>query len=206
MKKCGGFSLIELLVVLLIIGLGISMLNINIGGSSGFQLRSEAKQFANNTALMAEDAVLGNQQWGVDIYRQYLTDEKSESSSDERFGYRWLVRNEDGIWLKANDSIRKNDFLFSAEIGLRLELEGYEREQDIELKQDIIDTSKKLLPTQNNTNVIETDPIIPELWLLSSGEMTAFTLLLFHKSNPGLEVKIEGDVLGRVSIADEDEQ
>ena len=195
MNRNTGFSLIELLVVLLIIGLGMSMLGVNLSGSSGYQLRSEAKQFANATALMAEEAVLANRQWGVDIYRF-----QDEDVDGERFGYRWLVRNEQGLWLPGNDSIRQNDFSFGPDIGLLLELEHSGQEQDIEFKQTVVDPASASNPGLGDA----TEPLIPELWLMSSGEMTEFSLQLFDAQNPEHRAHIRGDILGRVVLDEED--
>jgi len=198
MLRATGFSLIELLVVLLIIGLGMSMLGINLTGNNAYQLRSEAKQFANATALMAEEAVLANQQWGVDIYRF-----EDEGRGGERFGYRWLVRNEQGLWLPGNDGIRKNDFSFGPGISLQLELERSGQEQDIEYKQTIIDPASEssLGLAQDDA----TQPLIPELWLMSSGEMTEFSLQLFDTQTPEQKTHIRGDVLGTVVVDEEED-
>ncbi|MFT5578306.1 MAG: general secretion pathway protein H [Paraglaciecola psychrophila] len=194
-----GFSLIELLVVMLIIGLGMSMLGINLSGSNGYQLRNEAKQFSNATGLMAQEAVLANRQWGVDIYRY----EDQAPGGGERFGYRWLVRNEQGLWLPGNDSIRKNDFSFGQGVGLLLELERSGQEQDIEYKQVIIDPA-----TASDSNAAEdssAEPVIPELWLMSSGEITEFSLQIFATENPERRLHIRGDVLGRVALDEKDD-
>jgi len=197
-----GFSLIELLVVLLIVGLGMSMLRVSFSGSDGYQLRVEAKQFANGTALMAEEAVMANRQWGVDIYR--FQDEDSPSADPERFGYRWLVRNEQGLWLPGNDNIRQNEFSFGPGIGLLLELDRSGQEHDIEFKQRVIDPDSQINADLAEGDSLQQEPLIPELWLLSSGEMTEFSLQLFDRENPDMRAHIRGDVLGRVSLDPQD--
>jgi general secretion pathway protein H len=192
-----GFSLIELLAVLLIIGLSISLISVNVGSNSQQQLRTEAKQFANNTALLAEEAVLANQQWGVDFFREYV-------DGVERFGYRWLVRNDDWVWLKPDESGGESEFFFSVGVGLRLELESVDREQTIELKQKIVDPTTAPLDIVNERGVIERGQLEPELWLLSSGEMTVFSLFLFDEESGETRVEVVGDELGRVYIETQD--
>lgn len=197
-----GFSLVELLVVLLIIGLGISLVSVNVGGSDGQLLRLEAKQFANNTSLIAEEAVLSNRQWGVDIYRHIDGDV-------EQLGYRWLIRNEDGDWQLAVDDRRPVEFLFSPIINIRLTLEGSDQFVEIVNKRDIDEAEPVLIdqPVKNGLSIVEQleadnpqEPVQPALWLLSSGEMSAFVMELFLNDDTDNKVVVIGDELGRITL------
>lgn len=200
-----GFSLIELMVVILIIGLGTSFVAINVGGDGAFKMRAEAQKFANGTALIAEEAVLSNSQWGVNIYRQV-------ENGVEQYGYRWLTQSETGRWVLANDEDLDVDFLFSPGTELRLQLEGVDEDQEIAFKQELTQAESEgdvLEDDEDATQVIdelveedsdEEDAIDPDIWIFSSGEMSAFKLTLSEKSNPGAELVVEGDELGRVSL------
>jgi prepilin-type N-terminal cleavage/methylation domain-containing protein len=194
-----GFSLVELLAVVMIIGLGLSFANFNVGSNNDQRLLSEAKIFANSTALIAEEAILGNEQWGVDIYRQLI-------DGKEQYGYRWLVRNDEREWQLANGVSRDVEFLFSPGIGLILEIEGSDDEVEIKFKQEIVE--QESITAENDTiveqlaedDIDQKEPVLPSLWLLSSGEMSAFKMLLFDKENPENQIKINGDVLGRIVV------
>ena len=191
-------------MVVLIIGLGISFVSTNIGGNNSYRLRIEAQQFANNVSLIAEEAVLSNQQWGVDIFR-------FDDAGDDRFGYRWLVRNDDGVWQLANADNMEVEFLFSKGIGLRLQLDGIDEEQVIESKREIteqaglFDTEDDDRRVIDGQGLVEKEPIEPAIWLLSSGEMNAFILTVFDQqtfADNGADgnIDIEGDVLGRIKL------
>ncbi len=199
-----GFSLVELLVVLLIIGLGFSLVNFNVGGNDSYRLLSEAKQFANSSALIAEEAILGNEQWGVDIYRQPTED--NDGYNLEQFGYRWLVRSKEGEWELANSANDEVDFLFSPGIGIRLELEGSEEEVEIFLKRavnerdSVFDEEKGIAEQLTDNEEEQEEPLLPALWLLSSGEISAFTMVLFDAQDPDNRVKVKGDELGRITV------
>ncbi|ARN74841.1 hypothetical protein BST96_12375 [Oceanicoccus sagamiensis] len=199
-----GFSLIELLVVLLIIGLGFSFANFNVGGNDSYRLLAEAKQFANSSALIAEEAILSNQQWGVDIYRQPSDD--NDGYNLEQFGYRWLVRNKEGDWELANSSNDKVDFLFSPGIGVRLELEGSAEEVEILFKRvvkertSVFDQQESITEQLSDTEEEQQEPLLPALWLLSSGEISAFSMVLYDATNPDNQVEIKGDELGRITV------
>ena len=195
-SKESGFTLVELLVVLLIIGLGFSMASLNIGGSSNFELQSEAKFFANRLALIAEEAVLSREQWGVDVYRE--TDDNGE-----HFGYRWLVLDDNKQWLLANRNGQPEEFVFSPAVGLRLELEGSGEElellfkQKIEQRRDLANKGIEAATAQTP----DADLVRPVIWLLSNGEMSTFSMTLFDRENPDSQVVIVGDELGRIKIA-----
>ena len=200
-RKTGGFSLVELLVVLLIIGLAINFLSFNVGGSNSYRLQSEAKKFANNVSLIADEAVLTHRQWGVDLFRQVNDD-------IERFGYRWLVRNDDGLWELANADNMEVEFLFSPGVVLRLQLDGIDEDQDIFIKRDIA-LQDSIIPTEEDQSreqiiddegLVDVEQIEPAIWLLSSGEMNVFTVTVFETVNPDGKIDIEGDELGRITL------
>lgn len=199
-----GFSLVELLVVLLIIGLGFSFANFNMGGNQNYRLLSEARQFANSSALIAEEAILSNTQWGVDIYRQPA--DNNDGYKLEQYGYRWLVRNKEGDWKLANSTNDEVDFLFSPGISVRLELEGSEEQVEILLKRvakeqaSVFDKEKGIVEQLTDTENEQKKPLLPALWLLSSGETSAFRMTLYDAQSPDNQVEIKGDELGRIKV------
>ena len=194
-----GFSLVEVLVVLLIIGLGFSLVSVNVGNNDN-RLVIEAKQFANRTALIAEQAVLSNEQWGVDIYRQ------ASDEGEEQYGYRWLTRTHEGQWVLANSDREETDFLLSNGIGLIVELAESSQALEIEEKREIVEQKALLEKKQSIAEQLteqEKEPdeaIQPALWLLSSGETSAFRLTLFDRENTDSQVVVVADELGRVSV------
>ncbi|MBL4826478.1 MAG: prepilin-type N-terminal cleavage/methylation domain-containing protein [Spongiibacteraceae bacterium] len=195
-SRQSGFSLIEIMVVILIIGLGVRFISINVGGTKTKQIRQEAKLFVNATSLAAEEAVLSRQQWGVDFYRE-------AGGDGDLYGYRWLVRVEGRWQLAEPQDNQEQEVLFSPGVQLRLEFD--EIEQDIEFKKEIpeivtkdeADFEQRLHQSieQSNEKVIE-----PHIWLLSSGEMTAFSLFIVNPEDSENEISISGDELGRVTI------
>ena len=111
-----------------------------------------------------------------------------------------MIRNDDWLWLEPNDSVGETEFLFSVGVGLRLELESVDREQIIEAKQKIVDPAATSLDIINDRGIVDKERLEPELWLLSSGEMTVFSLLLFDQESGETRVEIVGDELGRITI------
>lgn len=197
-----GFTLIELLVVVLIIALGVSIVGLNVGDDGNRQLQLDAKQFANQSALLAEEAVLSNRLWGIDLYRY------SDDDGNERFGYRWLVRADDEIWEQPLDEDLAREYAFAAGLGIRLQVDGLEAETDIEYRQEVPVQQQDGLRAKSAVNVgnregsqrRDKQKVEPEIWLLSSGEMNAFVLTVYNQLDPAAAVTVRGDELGRVQL------
>lgn len=199
-----GFTLVELLVVLLIVGLGFSLVSLNVGDNRSYELQAQAQQFANNVALIGEEAVLNNQQWGLDLYRV-------SGDGDDQYGYRWLVLSEDSVWLPANTDNDKADVLFAPGIELRLELEGNREEVLVGFKQEfveqpsLISTAADNLASPQYAQTLSEGSVQPEIWMLSNGETSEFLLRLYDSTAPDNYRLVTGDALGRIRLRDPDE-
>lgn len=70
-NQAKGFTLIELLVVLVILGslVGIAVLSVGIAGPSR-ELHNEAERLAGLIGVLAEEAVLDNQEYGLWLTRE----------------------------------------------------------------------------------------------------------------------------------------
>ena len=65
-----GFTLVELLTVVFIIGMVLATARLSFGvADSGRHAREEAKHLANLLNLVAEQAVLTGKEYGVEVYR-----------------------------------------------------------------------------------------------------------------------------------------
>lgn len=117
-SSAAGFTLLELLVVLVIIGILVSAVTLSIGGDRrGETLARESQRFAALLRLAAEQAVLRSEEWAVQI---------------EPDRYRFLrlreAPGEDPEWIPIeNDALFRTRELASG-TRLDLELEGREME------------------------------------------------------------------------------
>jgi general secretion pathway protein H len=167
-----GFSLLELLVVVLIIGLGVGIVSLAVGTDQPQKLRNDAREFANHAALVEQEAVLSREPWGVQIYRMPADEEQ------EYIAYRWLhfVGGKDG-WKPQAPRDMPAGGRFPGNVTAVLEVEG--TEQLIEA-----------LPADK--------PAAPTIWL-AGGEVTPFVLRLqFVGSDSGPVVS--SDALGRIEM------
>jgi type II secretion system protein H len=211
-KNAAGFSLLELLVVIVIIGLGVAIIGVAVGNNKPQELRNNARDFANFTALVEEEAVLSRESWGVQIYR-----EQSEDGGD-KIAYRFLRLTDRG-WLFDHPRDIPDGGKFADNVVAELEIEG---------AQQLIEPLPKALTAADNTNAddAEADSAktkteranaktesaktksgdskkssagIPTIWLAPGGEVTPFELRL-HFSGDDDGPVVRSDALGRIQL------
>ena len=152
-----GFTLVELLVVIVILGslIGLAVLSTGIAGPAR-ELRNEAERLAGLIAVLAEEAVLDNREYGLSLHAE---------------GYRVLRYDPLAArWQALDDKAHR----LPAWAELSVELEG-------EVLQ---------LPTAESRRVA--DPV-PQLLLLSSGELSPFRLRLSERRKDGLRLLLSSD-------------
>ena len=212
-----GFSLIELLAVILIIGLAVGLVSFSGNGdNSDYKLREELRFFANTLGLLTEEASLAGEQYGVDFYWDIV-------DGQEVYGYRWLKLeveqpetgpgaamepvpleeisvaekpDPNAIAVEQWQPYIPEDFaaekLFPPTYVLQVEVDGSE-----------LEITEKLIPGQ--TGVLDAEQLVPDVWLFSSGEVTPFVLTLVDREAPEKTRQVTIDMLGRMSLESEEQ-
>lgn len=85
----GGFTLLEVLIVVLITGIVLSLATLAIRDNPERRLRTEAQRFAALVTLAAQEAVLQSREVAVELQRD---------------GYRFLIL-DDGEWVEPADNV-----------------------------------------------------------------------------------------------------
>jgi general secretion pathway protein H len=188
-----GFTLIEVLVVILIIGLGIGIVSFTIDGNRPQVLRGEARELANQIAIVAAESTLGDEPWGLEFYRG------NDAEAGEDFvAWRWMKfreltatrETEPPGWQPAAPSDLAASGRFDAAVEAVLEIEG-------------IDVPIEALE-ENAARDEDEAPLQPDIWLAPGGEMTPFVLhLRFAGDRYGPYIR--GDALGRIELEASDE-
>ncbi len=145
-----GFTLIEILVVVLIIGVLASVVTLSFtGGNLEQELRGEAERTALRIELARSNALQRNREWGVVV---------------EEAGYRFVELDPyNAAWVEQTERPLQ-PVVMPANVRLTLETEGFELPQlTIEEAQDDEEEERGLEPN---------------LIIFSSGELTPFTLTL----------------------------
>jgi general secretion pathway protein H len=154
-----GFTLVELLVVIVILGslIGLAVLSTGIAGPAR-ELRNEAERLAGLIGVLAEEAVLDNREYGLLLHAE---------------GYRVLRYDPLAArWQALDDKTHR----LPAWAELSVELDG----EALQLPQ----------PTAESRRAA--DPV-PQLLLLSSGELSPFRLRLSERRKDGLRLLLSSD-------------
>jgi len=167
-----GFSLLELLVVVTIIGIlvGAVVLSVKVAGNDP-QAEQEVRRLRGLIDLLHEDALMQSRDYGLMLttggYRFYAYDYKQ---------LKWLQ--------VAGDRLLDEHALPSKQLELALELDG----KDVRLEKAFATIDR------------EKDPA-PQVMILSSGELTPFKLDVSRSSLPG-RYSLTGELNGKLAVAE----
>lgn len=150
-----GFTLLEVLVVVLIVGVVLSLATLAFRNDIDDRLQTEARRLAALLTLASQEAVLQSAELAVAFTPR---------------GYRFQVL-EDGKWTDAADAVLRERQL-PEDLSLFVEIEG--------------ERARRGKPE-------EEEP--PRVYLLSSGEMTPFTLTFKHVHSTAT-YQLHGDFAG----------
>ncbi|AOE84585.1 type II secretion system minor pseudopilin GspH [Pseudomonas sp. TCU-HL1] len=156
-----GFTLIEVLVVMVVIGClaGLAVISSGVAGPAR-ELRNEAERLAGLIGVLADEAVLDNREYGLRI---------------ERDGYQVFFYDETtSRWRALSDDARQ----LPEWAELSIELEG----EPLALP----------APDKEGKKTKDARPV-PQLIILSSGELSPFRLELGERRKDGLRLQLSSD-------------
>ncbi len=209
-ETCAGFSLLELLIVVLIIGLGATIVTIALGDNKPQELRNNARDFANFTSLVEDEAVLSREPWGVQVYRIVRSDnsgvdkgrvDKGDGSGD-KFAYRF-VRLTDRGWLPDHPLDVPNGAEFADNVIVELEVDGapYLIEPLAPAEPDATADKK----TNHADEANKKSAYTPTIWLAPGGDVTPFEMRLHFLGDERGPI-VRSDALGRITLEVADDE
>ncbi len=182
-KKQAGFTLIEIMVVVIIIGIIVSAAFLSMGSvRNDRDLTTEAQRLIALAAVAQDEAAMQGREFGIEL----LTS-----------GYRFVEF--DGFTGQWAD-VPGDELLRERKLS-----EGLEIELFLEGKQILLDDDPAPFEDPNASGTrAATDIYAPHLLIFSSGDTTPFEVQISKAVND-LRVVVRGDALGLVEIIDPDE-
>lgn len=160
-----GFTLLELMLVILLIGLLATMVTLNFSGESRHEkLTNEAERFQQVTQYVAETAQLKQQEWGLYV-------------QGDRYGFLYYD-NDSAKWLEAEEPEGLHQHKVAQDISITLELDGLEAAEGNLLSQ----LEWQLDDDEQQTEEQQDIPVLPQVFILSSGEISPFKLVFAEQS------------------------
>lgn len=181
-----GFTLMEVLLVVLIMGLAASAVTFTIGGADKQQaLERVARQFMASTELVLDETVLSGHFIGIVI---------------EKDSYKFVFYDE-GKWKPLQQDRLLAEREMEDGVQMHLVLEGLPLSQDDE-EQDSWFDEPLIEPSADDKKKFPE----PQVMLFPSGEMSSFELTFVAKDELGHEIEalVVGDALGRLTLGRED--
>lgn len=178
MKIARGFTLVEILVVIVIVGLLASMAILTIGSNPQQLLKQEAQRALAVLQLATDEALLEGREYGLFIDRE---------------SYQIVQFNEQTLLWEADPTPAFARYSLPNDINMNLESEG----KVVDLGKLLNRDSEQKQQTENNLQ--------PRLLLLSSGEVTPFTLAFSADYLPK-RFTLSSDGLAGIKLGSTDEQ
>ena len=168
-NKYKGFTLIEVLLVIVVIGLMVAAIQVNFTSNKPqAQLEQESTRFAATFNLAAEYGLLNNIELGLFI----------DKNSYQFVGY-------DGVrWSPIPDGEMLSVYQLPEEIKIELIFDDLPLEEPSLIDVDLFTPDDEALEQMEEGLAEDEKPLIPQVYLLSGGDITPFRLEFSFNDNP----------------------
>ncbi|MDX1692695.1 MAG: type II secretion system minor pseudopilin GspH [Ketobacteraceae bacterium] len=218
-RRNRGFTLIELMIVITIIGIMAGLIGLSVvTGDPAKEAQREAQRFINVMSLALDQSAFNQQDLGLHIeddrYRFLVWALPADTSEDEESGEEEAdetttqatqsgatEKEPEPLWQFVSDEPSLGLYELPEDILIDIEI------ADSELLQSEEDAETEL--TETNLNLDEIGPKVeeeevvepPHIYILSSGELApAFRLGFYHVEKPEAIYWVVGDEMGRVGF------
>lgn len=171
------FTLIELMVVIVIIGVMAALSTMSVGGNDMRRLKSEAKRLQGLLTLAQDEAIFRQQNFGF-----YLDEDK----------YSLLIFNAQSHLWQTSDDDSFQPYPLPAGIEMEILVEG--ETQQLPIPEEVLEN------WEDDEDFVEEERLLPQILILSSGEATPFDIFLKLNNGSPLEAQITTDGFSPLTI------
>ena len=169
-----GFSLLELMIVMVIIGILVSIFTLSVGSFDDNQAEEHARRLEALIGLAMEDATMQGREIGLRIYQHsYEFSARTPQVDDQGLQYWAWVPLDDDRFLQARE--------LGEEYALELMVEGKELDLDYDRKED-------------------EDEYLPQIYIFSSGDVAPEFELRIRQSYAKDAIVLTASVDGSVEV------
>ncbi|MFT5450638.1 MAG: general secretion pathway protein H [Enterobacterales bacterium] len=208
-RKSTGFSLLELIIVLVIIGVLVAAVTLSISDGRGDKLRLEARRLAARISLARDEAILTNQEFGLEITEegyQFLVLKDDRWEIVESFGERQLVQQKlpenmliqlevEGLYAQFQNQLNVNRLFKDYDDNDTSDSDSSDTNS---LLEDAPTDSNE--PIESNEDAALAKKIRPQIYLMTSGEINPFILLIGYDDNEPIYYQLTASIEGQVSF------
>lgn len=164
-----GFTLIEIMAVMLLVGLVMSMVMVSVGdGNRGKKVHTQTRELYHSMHLLLEEAVFVREQYGIRF-------DLEQGEDDVQWVYNFMVFNrEDRLWNIFETDDLQSKKLFEG-VKIRLEIDG----EIVELGTVANDEHRIFNLDEEESK--DAKLIEPDIYFLSSGETQNFRLQILDQ-------------------------
>lgn len=166
-QRQSGFTLIEIMLVLVIMGLVAAYVVVNAFGSNpSDKLKTEAQRFHAIATMASDFAVLNQLEFGLVV-------------DDKRNSYHFVTLDDDENWVPIESNKTFVERVLDAEYQIKLQLDGFAWETEDSMFNDNTLFDETLSVSSDSVQIGKDEdipPPPPQVMFLSSGDITAFTL------------------------------
>jgi general secretion pathway protein H len=129
-----GFTLIEIIAVIIIIGLMAAIIAVSMEGKKGESAtREEAQLFLQSVDFVAEQSVLNGE-----VMAMFIAPREIEGSTDSQWCYRWQRMRDDAWQDLPEDSLNEHCLAETIEWELSIEGREYEYDPNLEIQPPVL--------------------------------------------------------------------
>ncbi len=183
MRKQSGFTLIEILVVVIIVATisGIALMSIGLVGDDR-ELSTERKRLAALIEMVQDEATMQGREFGLELMNSTY-----RFVEFDPFTAQW-------------SEVLGDDLLRLRELPEGMEFELYIEDKRVVLEND----PQEFEDPDEKTTSLGNETYAPHIFVFSSGESTAYEILLKRPVNDQ-QLAMRGNVLGEIELVDEEE-